>query len=102
MEVELAHTADGGARIEVRDRGPGIPRDFQPRIFQRFSQADSSNSRQKGGTGLGLSIAKAIVEHLGGTIGYRTSLGEGSTFFVQLPAAAQAASAPAAALAKEA
>ena len=102
VEVELARTTDGGAKIEVRDRGPGVPREFQPRIFQRFSQADSSSSRQKRGTGLGLSIAKAIVEHLGGTIGYRTSLGKGSTFFVRLPAAAQAASAPATALAKEA
>ncbi len=102
VEIELGRAADGGASIEVRDRGPGIPSEFQPRIFQRFSQADSSSSRQKGGTGLGLSIAKAIVEHLGGTIGYRTSLGEGSTFFVQLPAAPGAAPATTAALAKEA
>jgi PAS domain S-box-containing protein len=102
VEVELARAADGGSRIEVRDRGPGIPKEFQARIFQRFSQADSSSSRQKGGTGLGLSIAKAIVEHLGGTIGYRTSPGEGSTFFVQLPAASEAAPAMAMAVAKEA
>jgi signal transduction histidine kinase len=102
VEVALARTAEGHARIEVRDRGPGIPKEFQPRIFQRFSQADSSSSRQKGGTGLGLSIAKAIVEHLGGTIGYRTHPGAGCTFFVQLPAPPKAASAPAPALAKEA
>ncbi len=102
VEIALARTADGGARIEVRDRGPGIPAEFQPRIFQRFSQADASSAGQKGGTGLGLNIAKAIVDHLGGTIGYTTNPGEGTTFFVELPAAPQAAGAPVAVLAKEA
>jgi signal transduction histidine kinase len=102
VEIELSRTAEGQARIEVRDRGPGISREFQPRIFQRFSQADSSSSRQKGGTGLGLSIAKAIIEHLGGTIGYQPNPGEGSTFFVQFPVAPEAVSATTAVLAKEA
>jgi PAS domain S-box-containing protein len=84
--VDIALTqGDGATRLEVRDRGPGIPKEFQARIFQRFSQADSSDARQKSGTGLGLCIAKTIVERLGGTIGFRTTPGAGATFFVTLP-----------------
>jgi len=84
--VDIALTQEHGAmRLEVRDRGPGIPKDFQSRIFQRFSQADSSDARQKSGTGLGLCIAKSIVERLGGTIGFHTTPGAGATFFVTLP-----------------
>jgi PAS domain S-box-containing protein len=86
VDVTLSQPAGGSARLEVRDRGPGIPKDFHARVFQRFSQADASSARQKGGTGLGLSIAKAIVDHLGGTIGYRTNPDAGTVFFVQLPA----------------
>jgi PAS domain S-box-containing protein len=72
-------------RVEVHDHGPGIPEEFRSRIFQKFSQADSSDSRQKGGTGLGLNISKAIIERLGGTIGFRTGSGDGTTFFFELP-----------------
>jgi PAS domain S-box-containing protein len=71
--------------IAVHDQGPGIPAEFQSRIFQRFAQADSSDSRAKGGTGLGLSIAKAIVERLGGAIGFESAPGMGTTFRVSLP-----------------
>ena len=76
--------ADGRIRIEVRDQGPGIPEEFRHRIFQKFSQADSSDARQKGGTGLGLNISKAIIERLGGTIGFDTETGVGTTFFFEL------------------
>src|SRR5450631_3938779 len=55
--------------ISVRDHGPGIPAEFKPRIFERFAQADVTNSRQKGGTGLGLNIVKQIVDRLGGVVG---------------------------------
>ncbi|MFI5445680.1 ATP-binding protein [Polaromonas sp. UC242_47] len=72
-------------RIEVRDHGPGIPLEFRKRIFQKFSQADSSDTRQNGGTGLGLNISQAIVERLGGSIGFQTEAGAGSTFFIELP-----------------
>ncbi len=84
VEVGLTR-AQGRVRVEVRDRGPGIPAEFRDRIFQKFSQADSSSSRQKGGTGLGLNISKAIVERLGGTIGFTTQTGSGTTFFFELP-----------------
>jgi len=73
-------------RVSVHDRGPGIAPEFRSRIFQRFAQADSSDSRAKGGTGLGLSIAKTIMERLGGSIGFDSVPGEGTTFYVTLPA----------------
>jgi PAS domain S-box-containing protein len=76
---------DDRVRVAVRDQGPGIEPDFQGRIFQRFAQADSSDSRAKSGTGLGLSIAKTIMERLGGSIGFESATGRGTTFHVTLP-----------------
>jgi signal transduction histidine kinase len=73
------------ARIEIRDRGPGIPATVRPRIFSKFCQGDSSDSRRQGGTGLGLAISKAIVEQMGGTIGFDSRAGHGTTFFFELP-----------------
>ncbi len=76
-------------RVNVRDQGPGIPEDFRDRIFEKFSQADSSTTREKGGTGLGLHIARRFVEHMQGRIGYESEAGRGSTFWVELPIAGQ-------------
>lgn len=73
-------------RVSVIDRGPGIPAEFRDRIFQKFAQADSTDSRQKGGTGLGLSICKSIVEEHGGSIDFASEPGQGATFTVELPA----------------
>jgi signal transduction histidine kinase len=84
VEINLMR-AHGRARVEVRDRGPGIPEEFRSRVFQKFSQADSSDTRLKGGSGLGLSISKAIMDRLGGTIGFSTLTGAGTTFFFELP-----------------
>jgi PAS domain S-box-containing protein len=85
-EVEaILSRAAGRIRLEVCDRGPGIPEEFRSRIFQKFSQADSSDRREKGGTGLGLNISKAIVEGLGGTIGFSTEAGVGTSFFFEIP-----------------
>ncbi|HKC13201.1 MAG TPA: HAMP domain-containing sensor histidine kinase, partial [Vicinamibacteria bacterium] len=75
----------GVVRITVTDRGPGIPEEFRARIFQRFAQADASTTREKGGTGLGLNISKAIVERMGGLIGFETEVGTGTIFYVELP-----------------
>jgi signal transduction histidine kinase len=72
-------------RISVRDHGPGIPLAFKSRIFERFAQADATNTRQKGGTGLGLSIVKQIVERLGGEVGFADAPGGGTIFHVELP-----------------
>jgi PAS domain S-box-containing protein len=72
-------------RVGIRDHGRGIPEQFKQRIFQRFAQADASDTREKSGTGLGLAISKAIIEHFGGTIAYQSELGQGTEFFFTLP-----------------
>jgi PAS domain S-box-containing protein len=85
--VEIRMSREGAnVRVSVTDRGPGIPLAFRKRIFERFSQADGSDSRQKGGTGLGLTISKALIEQMGGTIGYETHPGIATAFFFDLPA----------------
>ena len=89
-EVVTRLDSDGGAlRIAVSDHGAGIPEQFRGRVFQRFAQADSADSRRNGGTGLGLSICKTIVEEHDGRIWFESSEGAGSTFFVELPATTQ-------------
>ena len=76
---------NAGPVISVADEGPGIPRDFRSRIFERFAQADSSDTRQKGGSGLGLAIVKAIVTRHDGRIWFETEEGVGTTFFFSIP-----------------
>ncbi|WP_323814626.1 CHASE domain-containing protein [Cellvibrio sp. NN19] len=87
---------DGVVRIEMRcdehsltitviDEGQGIAENFRARIFQRFAQVDSSDTRRRDGTGLGLSITKVIIERMGGSIDYSSILGKGSRFFFTLP-----------------
>ena len=90
IEVRLAR-AHGAFRVSVIDPGPGIPDDFKPHVFERFAQADSSNSRQRGGTGLGLAICKMIVDKLGGNIDFVSAPGMGTTFYFDLPPLAQVA-----------
>ena len=84
-------------RVSVRDDGPGIPEAFREHIFEKFSQADASSTREKGGTGLGLHIAKRFVEHMQGRIGFDSETGRGSTFWIELPAEAGRAAAESAA-----
>ncbi|RYG19089.1 MAG: response regulator [Caulobacteraceae bacterium] len=73
------------ARLSVRDYGPGIPDEFRARIFSKFAQADSSDTRAKGGTGLGLAIAREIAERHGGRLWFESAPGEGATFHLDLP-----------------
>jgi PAS domain S-box-containing protein len=79
-------------RISVQDRGPGIPAQFKPHVFEKFAQADATNARQKGGTGLGLSIVKEIVARLGGEVGFEDAPQGGTVFHVDLPSWDHAAS----------
>lgn len=72
--------------VSVADSGEGIAPDKLPRLFQRFSQVDSSVSRRHGGAGLGLSICKGLVELMGGEIGLSSEPGRGSTFSFSVPA----------------
>ena len=72
--------------VRVRDQGPGIPAEFQDRIFGKFAQADGSDSRQKGGTGLGLSIVREIMRRMGGDVDFVSRPDEGTTFRLRLPA----------------
>jgi len=72
-------------RISITDNGKGIPQNFQKHIFEKFAQADASDTRVLGGTGLGLSISKAIVEQHGGRIDFISRVNIGTTFFFDLP-----------------
>jgi CheY-like chemotaxis protein len=82
VDVSLRENA---VRVEVSDRGPGIPEAFRAKIFGRFAQADSADSRIKGGTGLGLAISKRLIELMQGRIGFEDRPGGGTTFFFELP-----------------
>jgi PAS domain S-box-containing protein len=81
----FATVIDEQVRISVRDHGEGVPDTFKANIFQKFAQADSTDTRQKGGTGLGLAITKAIAEQMQGSVGCDSVPGEGATFWLLLP-----------------
>jgi signal transduction histidine kinase len=87
--VELVGEGDNGkVRVEVHDQGVGIPDDQQSQIFTRFFRGDAAASGI-GGTGLGLAVSREIVEAHGGRIGFTSAEQEGSTFWLELPAAAE-------------
>jgi two-component system sensor histidine kinase SenX3 len=79
----------GAVEIAVTDRGPGIPRDMQERVFERFFRVDPARSRATGGTGLGLAIVKHVAANHGGEVRLWSSPGTGSTFTLRLPEHAQ-------------
>ena len=83
--VLSAEISEGMALFHVSDEGRGIPADMLESIFERFSQVDTSDSREKGGTGLGLSICNTIIEHHGGRIWVESELEKGSVFTFVLP-----------------
>ncbi|KAF0864010.1 ATP-binding protein [Pseudomonas sp. LD120] len=84
-----AQALGGHVRVSVADQGPGVPADFVDRLFEKFSQADASDRRQKGGTGLGLAISKELMERMGGAIGFHPRPEGGAVFWIDLPALLQ-------------
>jgi two-component system, OmpR family, sensor kinase len=85
-KVEMTLYREGQeAVLTVRDTGEGIAEEHHAHLFERFYRVDKARSRATGGSGLGLAIAKAVVEAHGGTIGFESTVGEGSTFWVRLP-----------------
>jgi PAS domain S-box-containing protein len=90
-EVRVRLTAQGQGqskrlRYEIADTGIGIPAEAQPRLFERFQQADDSATRQFGGTGLGLAITRHLVRLMGGEVSFVSAEGEGSTFWFDIAA----------------
>ncbi|MEH6491833.1 ATP-binding protein [Halopseudomonas sp.] len=84
--VEIATQAtEQQVRLVVIDQGEGIPLAFQPNVFQRFAQADATATRQRGGTGLGLAITRSLVRAMHGAVGFSSTPGQGSQFWVSLP-----------------
>ena len=83
VRVNKVHDSQEGTviRVEVADTGIGIPPEHQNRLFQSFTQADSSTTRKYGGTGLGLAICKQLVGLMGGQIGFNSEPGKGTTFW---------------------
>ncbi|WP_299310579.1 HAMP domain-containing sensor histidine kinase, partial [uncultured Halomonas sp.] len=81
------HAGREGLEVAVVDRGQGIPLAFQPRVFERFAQADGSDRRRTGGTGLGLAITRRLVVMMQGQIDFVSVPGEGTRFRVWLPRA---------------
>lgn len=89
-QVKISVTQDKNtARVSVSDLGPGIAEEFKDHVFERFTQVDASDAREKSGTGLGLNITKSIIEKHNGTIDFTSHVGTGSTFFFTLPMATQ-------------
>ncbi len=82
---------DSLAEIRIEDSGPGIPADFLPRIFERFTQADGSSTRKHGGLGLGLAIVRHLIELHGGTVSARNRENGGAVLTLRLPAFAEVA-----------
>ena len=86
VEVD-ASARDGRCRISVIDHGRGIPAAFRKQLFDRFSQADSSDGRSRGGTGLGMAIAKHLTEQMSGRISFESEENVGTTFHLEFPLA---------------
>ena len=92
--VRVQSAGDKQAFLDVVDQGPGIPKEHQPYVFDRFYRVDRARTREWGGAGLGLSITRWEVEAHGGEITLKGEEGHGSTFRVSLPLAKYSAASP--------
>jgi signal transduction histidine kinase/CheY-like chemotaxis protein len=97
VALRVRHVADGRDWIEfsVSDTGIGMTPEQQGKLFEEFTQADSSTARRYGGTGLGLAITRRLARMMGGDVTVRSEPGQGSVFTVRLPGAAAPSAAPA-------
>ena len=84
VQVAISLVADN-VRVTVTDQGKGVAEEFVPRLFSRFSQADSSDQRLHSGTGLGLAISRSLIQQMHGTMGYYPAALQGSCFYFELP-----------------
>jgi two-component system phosphate regulon sensor histidine kinase PhoR len=87
--VEGRILPNGRVEVTVSDDGPGIPKDSQERIFERFYRVDKARSREQGGTGLGLAIVKHVIQAHGGDVRLESEPGSGSTFIFTVPSPVQ-------------
>ena len=86
--VSISSAQDGQDLVcSVSDNGPGIPDTFKERLFVKFSQVDSSDTRNKSGTGLGLAISKELAVNMNGSVNYSPETSGGSRFSVRFPLA---------------
>jgi signal transduction histidine kinase len=84
VEIE-AHQDGEWVEVRVRDRGNGVPDEFRPHLFEKFSRSDEAKAKARTGTGLGLSIARGLAEANGGEVWYEANDGEGACFAIRLP-----------------
>jgi len=85
LEQVTSPTQANAVRVRVRDTGPGIPAQEQSRLFEAFSRVESAERRHHEGTGLGLHLSRKLAEALGGSVGFESTEGQGSTFTLELP-----------------
>jgi two-component system phosphate regulon sensor histidine kinase PhoR len=86
LDITLLPPSEREVRVAVRDFGPGIAPEHLPRLTERFYRVDVTDSRAQGGTGLGLALVKHIANRHGGRLTIESTLGQGATFTVHLPA----------------
>ncbi|MFL6240511.1 MAG: protein kinase domain-containing protein [Actinomycetes bacterium] len=82
-----AHRDGADVLLAIQDKGPGVPEEFQPRLFEKFAQASAGSTRNSGSTGLGLSIVRGLAHAMGGEVSYQPVEPTGSRFIVRLPVA---------------